>query len=105
MPTGPRFVFWMVVVNVLAAFWAAVIIEEKKPELGDGADPFSGVGESGASVILDSLLGPMLPEPDLRRRPEIIPDDCAATGLDFVGVGVASAAACAFSGDGVWVFR
>jgi hypothetical protein len=80
-------------------------MDEKKPELGDGIDdPFSGVGERGASVILDSLLGPMLPEPDLSRRPEIIlwPDDCAATGLGFVGVVVASAAACCgFSGDGV----
>lgn len=58
----------VLLLNVVAAFWAADIIDEKKP-LGDGGGPFSGVGVRGASVKLESLLGPMLvPEPDLMRR-------------------------------------
>lgn len=65
LPPLPLFVLLL---NVFAAFWAADIIEEKKP-LVVGGGPFSGVGVKGASVKLESLLGPMLvPEPDLMRR-------------------------------------
>ncbi len=68
-------VFVMVLLRLFVAFWAAEIMEEKKL-LADGVvGPFSGVGVSGASVMLDSLLGPKgpkVPEPDLPLLCEII---------------------------------
>lgn len=44
--------------------------DEKKPvALGvTSPPPASGVGERGAKVILEGLLGPMLADPDLLRR-------------------------------------
>lgn len=63
----------MLLPRVVAAFWAADNTEEKKPEdavdgpelpEGLGEEAFSGVGVSGAVVVLDSLLGPMRPGPD-----------------------------------------
>lgn len=61
----------MLPVIVLAAFWATENMDEKNPAEFGGCDwPFSGVGESGASVMLESLLGTMLaaadPDCDLR---------------------------------------
>lgn len=65
----------IVFVNVFAAFCATEITFEKKPPppgVG-GTVGFSGVGVNGASVLLDSLLGPILdPDPDRARRCEIM---------------------------------
>lgn len=66
-------VFWIVLVSEVAAFCAAEKTDEKKPLPPDGvpgllAVPFSGVGVKGARVMLDSLLGPILPDPDLPLR-------------------------------------
>lgn len=50
----------MLLLRVLAAFWAADSIDEKKPE-GEGPGvpfgPLSGVGVSGGKVTFDNLLG------------------------------------------------
>jgi hypothetical protein len=56
------------VLSELAVFWTAVNIEEKKVVVGllPDAGGFSGMGVSGAVVIVDSLLGPAL-DPALRR--------------------------------------
>jgi hypothetical protein len=59
----------MLLLILLAAFWATENMEEKNPaELGVWTSPLSGVGESGARVILDSLLGPILADPDFVLR-------------------------------------
>ena len=60
----------MVLLSVLAVFWTAENMDEKKVAaglLGEGR-PFSGVGVSGAGVTAESLLGPIAPEPALLRR-------------------------------------
>jgi len=43
-------------------------MEEKNPPAEGVVGPLSGMGERGASVMLDSLLGPALAEPALDRR-------------------------------------
>lgn len=60
---------WILLLILLAAFWATENMEEKNPaELGVWTSLPSGVGESGARVMLDSLLGPMLADPDFVLR-------------------------------------
>lgn len=64
----------MLLLIVLAAFWATENMDEKNPaEFGVWTSPISGVGESGAGVMLDSLLGPILADPDLVLRCAFIP--------------------------------
>lgn len=68
--------FWIFVLKLLAAFWAAENIDEKKPDAFGGplavdSRPSTG-GERGADVMCDSLLGPWLTEPDLDRRCALI---------------------------------
>jgi len=61
-------VFAILLVRVLAAFCAAEKTDEKKP-LDEGVVvPFSGVGVNGADIMLDNLLGPKVPDPDLTLR-------------------------------------
>ena len=58
----------MVLLNVVAAFCAAVSTDEKKPvALGVGS-PLSSVGVRGAVVMLESLLGAITADPDLALR-------------------------------------
>lgn len=72
-PDGPMLVFWILVLNVFAAFWAADIIDEKNPDVAlGGRGTFSDVGVSGAGVMLESLLGPIFPEPARFRFCDII---------------------------------
>lgn len=60
---------WILLLILLAAFWATENMEEKNPaELGVWTSLPSGVGESGARVMLDSLLGPILADPDFVLR-------------------------------------
>lgn len=71
----------MVLLRLFVAFWAAEIMEEKKP-LADGVvAPLSAVGVRGARVILDSLLGTML---DDAARPRLcaimLPEALASSG-------------------------
>lgn len=81
----PPLPLFALLLNVFAAFWAAEIIDEKKP-LFVGGGPFSGVGVKGASVKLESLLGPMLfPEPDLMRRCDLELPDGDTVMLGMVG--------------------
>lgn len=64
----------MLLLILLAAFWATENMEEKNPaELGVWTSPLSGVGESGARVILDNLLGPILADPDFVLRCVLVP--------------------------------
>lgn len=63
-------VFWIVLLRDVAAFCAAEKTDEKKPPPGAGvpgllAGPVSGMGVKGAFVMFESLLGPILPDPDL----------------------------------------
>jgi hypothetical protein len=61
----------MLLLRVFAVLWTVDIIDEKKPDTafpGDpGDDGFSRVGVNGAWTIFESLLGPRVPEPALRR--------------------------------------
>ena len=60
----------MLLLRVLAAFWAADIMDEKNPDaaLKPGVVGLpSNVGVLGAGMILDNLLGPREPEPALAR--------------------------------------
>jgi hypothetical protein len=66
----------MVLLRVFAVFWTAENMVEKKVaawlpgETGPG--PFSGVGVRGADVVLESLLGIIVPEPALALRWDIM---------------------------------
>lgn len=120
LPVLPLFVvvlFAIVVLRVLAAFWAAENTEEKKP-LGDWGGPAvppgvftsSKVGVNGADMELDNLLGGfvaerarrcdiMFPEGEtttfgmdcelvcLAPAFELVVDPVGDTGLISVGVG------------------
>lgn len=61
----------MLLLKVLAAFCAAEKTEEKKP-LPGVVEPFSGVGVNGADIMLESLLGPKVPDPDRTLRCDIM---------------------------------
>lgn len=66
-------VFCTALLSWVAAFCAAENTEEKKPPPGAGvpgllAEFTSGMGVKGAFVMLESLLGPILPEFDLPLR-------------------------------------
>lgn len=66
MPMPPP---WILLLILLAAFWATENMEEKNPaEVGVWPSLPSGVGESGARVMLESLLGPILADPDFVLR-------------------------------------
>jgi hypothetical protein len=80
-------VFEMLLLSVLAAFWAAEKTDEKKPPPPGVVEPFSGVGVKGADMIFDSLLGPKVPDPDLILRCEIIFPEGDVTALEFVMMG------------------
>ena len=77
--------FAMVVLRVLAAFWAAEKTEEKKP-LGDWGGPAvppgvftsSSVGVSGADMELDNLLGGFVAE-RARRCDIMFPEEETTT--------------------------
>ncbi len=90
-PPGTTPVLVIVLVSVLAAFWAAEKTLEKNPDPGvNGAVVgFSGVGVRGASVVLESLLGPRIDaDPDRARRCAIVlPKDATGT----LGAGLAKA--------------
>lgn len=61
----------MVLLRLLAVFWTAENMDEKKLAAGFpgvAGGPLSGVGVSGAEVIFESLLGPMAPDPALLLR-------------------------------------
>jgi hypothetical protein len=82
-------VFAMVVLRVLAAFWAAEKTEEKKP-LGDWGGPAvppgvltsSSVGVNGADIEFDNLLGGFVAE-RARRCDIMFPEGETTTlGLD-----------------------
>ncbi len=62
-------------------------MDEKKVAAGlpgETGGPFSGVGVSGAGVMVESLLGPRVPEPALLLRWEIMVPGDDASGLDRV---------------------
>lgn len=84
----------MELLRVLAAFCAAEKTLEKKPDCVSCKlppnDPFSGIGVSGAVVLCDNLLGPILlvaPDPDRILLCEIIfpLGEVTIFGFDCVG--------------------
>jgi hypothetical protein len=62
----------MLLLRVLAAFWAAENTEEKNPPPPDVAAMFSVAGVRGADVLFESLLGPIVTDPDRTRLCDII---------------------------------
>jgi hypothetical protein len=77
LAAGDKVELEMVAPSVLAVFWTAENMDEKNVAAGFGdAGPFSGVGVSGADMMLDSLLGPA-PESALRRWAIILPADAS----------------------------
>lgn len=77
----------MLLLNVFAAFCAAENTDEKNPPPPGVVDPFSGVGVNGADMILDNLLGPKVPDPDLILRCDIMFPDGEVTTFEFVLIG------------------
>jgi hypothetical protein len=58
----------ILLLRVFAVLWTVDIMDEKKPEtVFPGDAGFSRVGVKGAGTIFESLLGPSVPEPALRR--------------------------------------
>jgi hypothetical protein len=58
----------MLLLNVFAVLCTVEIIDEKKSETAFPGDAgFSSVGVKGAGTMFESLLGPILAEPALRR--------------------------------------
>jgi len=79
----------MLVVKVLAAVCAADNTDEKNPVEGVvTSTPFSGVGVRGGRLMLDSLLGPALPERSLRCPGTAAPEG----GVPFDAVVLAESA-------------
>lgn len=85
-PDGPD-VFVILLLKVFAAFCAAEKTDEKNPLCPGVIALFSGVGVNGAAVILESLLGPKVAEPDRIRRCEIMFPEGDVTTFVFETVG------------------
>lgn len=76
----------VILLKVVAAFWAAEKTEEKKPVCWDGFGlglGCSGVGVNGADCMFESLLGPRLADPDLALRWDIIFPEGEVTTFEF----------------------
>ena len=94
---GAMLVLLIVLLRLLVAVWAADIMEEKKPAAEGVVGPFSGMGDRGAAVMLDSLLGPALADPALDLRVIML-----LGGDDALDLVVAAATGESAEGAGGW---